>query len=235
MILMRLPNVFGSCENWGFCKDIRYETMSELRIRYRVKARLYKPGKNRNDLILVDRFFEEENPVEARVKAFHFFQSYKEVLLENINQPDGEGFLVENALNKYISSTPLIKVAIPGTSVEIDPDFDKGIFLYFMSSEGEFFNISPSQQISSDMRVIHHVANGLLSNWTELVEGLIYEYQIYKKYNLDCRDLEKTYDFSHSTDRWKQTTLLETPFGIVWKRLASLKIIDDPFNSDDRE
>ncbi len=49
--------------------------MSKPRIRYRVKARLYNPGKDCNDLILVDRFFEEDNPFDARIKAFNFFKA----------------------------------------------------------------------------------------------------------------------------------------------------------------
>jgi hypothetical protein len=209
--------------------------MERPRIRYRVKARLYKSGKDQNDLILVDRFFEEENPIEARVKAFDFFQSYKDVLLESINETDPQNFQIENILHKFIRTTPMMKVIIPGTSMEIDPDFDKGIFVYFMSSEGEFFNISPSQEISTDTRVIHHIANGLLSNWTDLIRGLVYEYQIYKKYNLDCRNLERVYDFTHSTDQWKQTTLLETPFGVVWEKHAKLGVLKDFFDSEDQK
>ncbi len=117
--------------------------------------------------------------------------------------------------------------------MEIDPDFDKGIFLYFMSSEGEFFNISSTHEISTDARVIHHITNGLLTNWTELVQGLLYEYQVYKKNNFDCRNLEKTYDFTFSTDHWKNTTILETPYGVVWEKHAKLGVIKDFLNLEE--
>lgn len=207
--------------------------MSKIRICYRVKARLYKPGNGTEELIEVDRFFEEENPLEARSKAFNFFQNYKDVLLDAIHERDQEGFDIEIALRNYLNIEPAGTIPIWGTTMEIDPDYDKGIFLYFMSSEGEFFDIPGQKEISTDSRVIHHITKGMMDNWTCLVEGLSYEYLVYKKYGIDCKKMLRHYDLTAAASHIGDVTLLESPFDSIWEKFTKLNLLSEFFNSSD--
>jgi hypothetical protein len=161
--------------------------MEESRIRYRVHGLLYKPGKPTTDLITVDRFFEEDEPIIAREKAFTFFQDYIEVLLQSLGKKYISYEQAINDLQPFVSTNePIKNIIFFGQTADMDPDYNKGLFIQFMSSEGDYFNISFHEEISSDYCEIHCIAKEVEQHYDSLAVSLQYEYRVYEKYNLTC-------------------------------------------------
>lgn len=178
---------------------------------YLLKGTLYRNKESdKNDLIEIHEKFCDEEPIEARTKAFKKFQSYVEVLLESKELRFHSHEQVERELNSFVDSGER-HFALNIPELEIDNDFDKGLFLYFIPNPDKKILTKENQVYYEEKYCIHLIDNKKTDLRKYIINSLIFEFDYYGKHNFNTSDHECwTYKRSVS-GKMNKVSILDTP------------------------
>jgi hypothetical protein len=145
-------------------------------IYYKVEGNLYRSKGEDTNHIKIDKTFEDVNPIVAREKAFSYFQSFLEVLL----QSKGKEYVCHE---KGVSE--LVDFLKSGQKHKLFPDLvdmdDKSLSVYMVKKTPEKFKNNFGKTGYQSKWQIHYM-DSQFEDWSPyLLKSLIYEYSIYAK------------------------------------------------------
>ncbi len=162
-----------------------------------MKGMLYRSSENPHDFIEINEIFQDDNPIEARERAFTVCQNYIDVLLQSIGEEYESHEKARVALKKFLEEKekPSKLTALMNNVGEeeealfkIENDFDKGISLYMVMSDSKTFITLEGELIYEDKILIHDLNSELTGIRDHIKKSLIKEFEMYKKYEYDCKD-----------------------------------------------
>jgi len=154
---------------------------------YHLKGTLYRNQDNLKDIIEIDEFFEDVNPIVAREKAFSRYQSLIDVFLLSKNIEYQSHEQTEEKLTDFVSSYKK-EYALGNLDLEIDVDFDKGLYIYFVTDPRDTFTTKEEVIIYNKKHLIHYIDNQLDSYYGDILTALRNEYIFYKNNNFDIKN-----------------------------------------------
>lgn len=179
-------------------------------IYYVVKGR--KKSKNTEDAEYYEEFFVDDNPIEARKKAFSYYQNYLTILQENnllSKREFSESFEFLNtdsdfeSLELQVLGGMLVRYFNPSS-------FDKGVALYMVVKDPiDYMN---KKDIKNDRFLIHGVFNFEDVDMREMIEGVIREYGYYSKGRYDKSGYEEQINFSNYAMGFGLYSMITTPY-----------------------
>lgn len=126
--------------------------------------------------------FTDVNPLIAREKAFNYFQSIVDVMYEGINKNYINDFEARKDLQIFFNSGNDFELKKTGlTPIILSDDIYNGVFVYIVTKE-------PNAKIENKIQIhsLNYVSdsNAFDEEILTSLNGLITEYEIYKKNNL---------------------------------------------------
>lgn len=144
---------------------------------YLLEGTLYRnQNKNESDLICIKEEFISEDPIIARRNAFQKYKSYIDVLLDSLGYKFISHQQASRVLRPFVSSG--MKTYFRGIpELEIDSDFDKGLFLYFIPSPQDKKYTTEGNVIYLNKYCIHYIDNSQID----------FSHQVQKSLNFECK------------------------------------------------
>lgn len=180
-------------------------------IYYVVKGR--KKSTNIEEEEYYEEFFADDNPIEARKKAFSYYQNYLSILKENKRLLLINGSYTFNEFSKSdndFNSVELQKLGTCVTKYIPDTSFDRGVGLYMVVNNPiDYMN---KKDIKNDRFLIHGVFNFGDTDIREMIEGVIREYGYYAQCRYDKSGNEEQIDFSRYAMGFGLYTIIYTPY-----------------------
>ena len=149
---------------------------------YLLKGTLYRDKAKHSNLIEIHEEFYDENLIVARMKAFCKYQSYIEVLLESRNIAAVSHEQSGHHMQYFIDSGKK-QLMLNNPDLEIDTDFDKGLFLYFIPNADKKIYTKENQIYYTEKYLVHFMDNNKVNLWKHVLDFLILEYKFYIKHN----------------------------------------------------
>lgn len=179
---------------------------------YQVKGNLFRSKNNLEDLIEINEVFKNDSPILARERAFEVYQNYVDVLLESKDLTYDSHRETVSAIKDFFSTqtdtTPLYLSEIFGP---IENNLDKGISIYLIMSDSKTFNTLEGELIYED-KILLHDLNSEIKGLKEVMHtGLLQEYQLYKKYDYNCKDYLASFPTAEKSAKNKYEYILRTP------------------------
>ncbi|MFW5872248.1 MAG: helix-turn-helix domain-containing protein [bacterium] len=196
---------------------------------YIVRVKLIRfLNKEKIDFIDFEETFEDENPINARNKAFECYQNFIDVLLEAKNEKYHSDKQARLTLLPFYDTTELEKIKFGGHEIDLNNslNFGLGIFMRIDKHKPDEFNIVINSLDLSHQReeiFIHGIGNiHYHSNDPEaiLLYDLTEELEYYEYYNYPTdNQIIKVSFFSkeewrdgYGDDQPEMHRILETPF-----------------------
>lgn len=188
---------------------------------YTVKAKLIRYIKNGEiDFIEFIEKFESQNPIEAREKAFNYYQNYIDVLL----LAEGKKYHSDREARKYLTSFIDSKIIKNIQNGEDEDDFGNsfgnGIGVFMVIDESKPDSVNDDRL--GDEIFIHGIGNisYLSDNTDSIIFELQHEYDYYKHFNYDTKNKELNvvycsraeWEEGYRDDEPSTYNILETPF-----------------------
>ncbi|MCW3786867.1 hypothetical protein [Plebeiibacterium sediminum] len=177
---------------------------------YLLKGTFYRNTDDHTDLVEVYEEFSDENIIEARNRAFSMYQSYIEVLLQSKDLYYQSHQQAEQQLNSYVDSGKK-SFALNNPALEMDDDFDKGLFLYFIPNPDHKTYTRENEPYYPEKYCIHLIDNNKTDLRKHILKSLIFEYNYYVNSNFSTGDQEC---FAYTEDKsgdMKKIAILNTP------------------------
>lgn len=188
--------------------------MSKPEFFYLVSGRMFRTIKNETNPIEVYEIFKDENPIIARENAFNYFQSYIDVLLESLGKEYVNHFETEKDLKPFLSSYKRQYVKIGEhviDDMELDVDCDKGLGISIILSDSKTFLNAVGHTLYEDSQLIHYIDNQFTDLKPYILDALIYEFSLYKKYGYDSKNYRLDYNVSRKLNFPVLKPILKTP------------------------
>lgn len=216
--------------------------MAEFHYEVRAKLIRKKNEKGEYEFLEVEEKFEDENPIEARRKAFRFYQNYVDVLL----QAKGNSYKNHQQASEIIQSfwdSGTKEYNINGKKFNLPDTFDNGMAVIMVIAPPikEGFDVSKEGH-----KLTLHGFGNLLNHmtyedrfWFDLAE----EYEYYVKYGYNTQNEEKEVTFCSQEDwyeaeegEWpEKKTILTTPYDWSGKDTPYWWREDDEEESEEEE
>lgn len=175
-------------------------------IHYKIEGTLYRTKGKETNLIKVDEIFEDTNPIIAREKAFSYYQSCIDVLLQ------GKG-------KEYLSHKKIIAELTDfftsGRKHKFLPDLvdmdATSLSIYMVKKTPEIFQNVLGETDHQNKWRIHYIDNQY-EDWSAYVlKSLIYEYSTYIKNGYDCKNYVTPCDTLNYFKKRSLQFILQTP------------------------
>jgi hypothetical protein len=176
---------------------------------YTVKAKLIRQTKgNELDFEEISKKFENKNPIIARDEAFHYYQSWIDILLQHKGKEyvsDGEA---RKDLVTFIEPGASAKLQAGGKEIEFNNDsFGNGIGVYFVADQtvgDSVFNFGLVE--AGDEVLIHGIGNLDMKKYMidHLFVFLQSEFDYYKYFNYETKnkEIDVVYCMEDGMGRW---------------------------------
>lgn len=183
---------------------------------YVLEGTLYRNIRTKSsDLINIREEFVSENPIIARTKAFKKFQCYIDVLLES------QGFYFKSHQQACQYLTPFIDSGekkyfrnIP--DLEIETDFDKGLFIYFIPTpENKTYTIE-GNVIYMNKYCVHYIDNNLNIIKPQVLNSLIFEHNFYKEHQFSTNNQHCWIYKYGKTENVKKISIIHSPIADIF-------------------
>ena len=175
-------------------------------IYYKVEGTLYRTKGKETNLVKVDETFEDVSPIVAREKAFSYYQSYIDVLLDSVGK-------------KYVSHEKTVEELADffasGRKHKLLPDLVNmdgiSLSIYMVKKTPVAFQNALGETDYQNKWRIHYIDNQS-EDWSAYIfKSLMYEYSVFKKNGYDCKNnvamlYTRDYFIKRSIER-----ILETP------------------------
>ena len=178
-----------------------------MKPKYQLKGTLYRTQNNLADLVEVNLFFEDNNLIEARKKAFNSYENYINVFCEGKEVSHAEA---EQLLKDFTDSYKK-EYARGIKELEIDVDSDKGLYIYFITDPSDTYRTKEGELIYNKKILIHYIDNNFSDSKKMVLANLSQEFQYYKTHNLPTDGEGKEYKYLNSAKKSKTISILETP------------------------
>lgn len=193
----------------------------EASIYYVVKGR--KKSKNTEVNEYYEEHFFDDNPIEARKKAFSYYQNYLSILQENNLLIKVESS-VPSELTENESEFNSFKIQALGTAHSKYSDslcFDRGVALYMVINKPiQYMN---KKDTKNERFLIHGIFNFQEADMREMIEGLIREYGYYSILNYDKVGHEEQIDFSNYALGFGKYSIIATPYNWLYNSYLKSK------------
>src|SRR6056297_2868275 len=158
---------------------------------YLLQGTFFSSAKNKNDIFEVNELFANNNPIQARNEAFNRFLSYLEVFLDSLDITYRSFDQAVNDLHDFIHSGNR-KYFLNDPDLQIDMDFDKGLYLYFVPDTTDKSYTAEKRIVYNQKYLIHCFTNNAQQVIDELQRNLNAEYQYYEQNGLEIQKSVKT-------------------------------------------
>jgi hypothetical protein len=181
---------------------------------YQVCGTMFRQKGNETDLIEVNKVFKDKNPIVAREQAFEFFQNYIDVFLESKGLKYESHLQAKRELQDFFNSykKEYLKVGnniIP--ELEINVDCDKGLNICYIMEDSETYTTKKGELIYEEQELIHCIDDSFNDYTDTILVNLMTELELYKEFNLNCKNHKQTYDPIGHNDESDFIELLKTP------------------------
>jgi len=154
---------------------------------YLLQGTLFRNQDDLTDLIEINEEFQNMSLIESRKRAFSKFQSYVDVLLESQSLIYESHEQAEKDLNVFYSPINIKYSSNNPGLIQIDKDFDKGLFLYLVTDPTDIFTTLEGEQIYNKKHLIHFI-NGKFDTFKGLVfNALQTELDFYKRNRISIK------------------------------------------------
>jgi hypothetical protein len=179
---------------------------------YLVSGTLYRNNSENPDLIEVNEVFKNDSPIEARERAFTFYQNYIDVFLENLGKSYNNHEETLFWLRSFIKNQKESYQKIGNELMwQIDEDFDKGLFVYLVFDEDKKFETLEGKTVYENKIQIHRLDYSPNELYDDLYSNLKMEFELYEKQNFDIKNYKIEYDFDKSKLITELKPTLRTP------------------------
>lgn len=179
---------------------------------YQVKGSLYRSKGNQEDLIEINEIFKNQEPILARERAFEVYQNYIDVLLESKNLTYEDHRKTIKATQDFISNEAVeISPFLSEIFGSIENDFDKGISIYLIFSDSKAFTTLEGELIYENKILIHDLNSEIKGLKDIMYRGLLQEFELYKKFDLSCKDYRMALACVEKNAGNKYEYILKTP------------------------
>lgn len=187
---------------------------------YLLKGTLYRSADNPEDLVEINEVFQNDNPIEARERAFEMYQNYLDVILEGKDMKYESHKQAFEALHDFLKSdkkeaNPFIKELFG----KPEHDFDKGLGVYLVMSDSKTFTTFEGELIYEGKTLIHDLNSSITGLQDHMFSGLLNEYELYKRFGYDCKDYEVTFAAAEKNAKNTHHIILKTPINHSYKYL----------------
>jgi hypothetical protein len=161
-------------------------------IYYRVTGTLYRSKGDETNPIEIDKTFEDENPIVAREKAFSYYQSYIDVLL----QSNGKEYVSHEK-----TVLELLDFFKSGRKHKLLPDLvdmdGTSLCIYLIKKIPEAFENALGDTYYQNKWQIHNIDSQSEDFSAYIFKSLMYEYSIYAKQKYNCKTYKASCDTSN--------------------------------------
>lgn len=192
-------------------------------IHYLVKAKLIRFREaGEIEFLEVDEQFDDENPIEARERAFVYYQNFIDVLLEGKGKQYMSDKQARAELVSFIDPGTKTKFEIGNNEYELSDSFGNGIGIFIAIDQ-------PLGDTIGSECIIHGIGNiGSSDDPQYLMDGLNTEFSYYKSFGYDTKNYEQIIVFYEcDIEEAGVNVILKTPFD--WSGL------DKPTESEENE
>ncbi len=178
---------------------------------YLLKGTFYRNKEaNKSDLVEIHEEFYDAKPIIARTQVFKKFQSYVDVLLESKGLRFQSHQQAERDLNSFVNSGER-HFALNIPELEIDNDFDKGLYIYLIPNPERKKKTLEGKTIYDEKHCIHYIDNKMCVLRRYVLNSLIFEFNYYGKYNFNMGDQECWTYRRGVSGKMKKVSILNTP------------------------
>ena len=177
---------------------------------YHLKGTLYRTQDNLKDLVEIDEVFEDASPIVAREKAFSRYQSLIDVFLQSKDLEYQSHEQAEEKMTDFVDSYKK-EYALGNPDLEIDVDFDKGLYIYFITDPNDTFTTKEGVVTYNKKHLIHYLDNQFDSYHGDVLTSLRSEYKYYKDNSYDIKDYKCDINTSVIFEDTPFVTILNTP------------------------
>lgn len=180
---------------------------------YQVSGSIFRNKGSVNDLIEIDEIFEAENPIQARKKAFDFYQNFIDVFLESKNFSINTNYEEQEIVLKDFFSSYQKEYFMLGDNIfdEKDVDSDKGIFIHLVKKNGLTHKRKNNEIIYEERLLIHCIDNQFRNLKNTVFNFLVQEYELYIINNFDIENFRLDIDTAIGFDAENIQSILRTP------------------------
>lgn len=182
-------------------------------IHYVVKAKLIRLKKgNEIDFLEIEEKFESQNPINAREKAFSYYQNFIDVLLEGKNKRYSSDRQARIELTSFIDPGTSTTVRIGDKEIELSDSFGNGIGVFMVIDhplKDKIFEDKVGEEF-----LIHGIGRISFSDDPQsLMDSLNHEFWYYKQLDYDTKNYKQNIDFyEYDIAETESNKILETPF-----------------------
>lgn len=145
-----------------------------MKNKYLLKGTFFRSPNDQKNLVEINEIFEDVDIRSARKNAMRKFQSYIDVLLESLGLQYESDDQAQKDLQKFVKSHKKKKdFIIP--EFEVDEDFDKGLYLYFIPEGSKTFTSLEGEKIYENKYLIRYLDNGFLNLEKNVKDGILRE------------------------------------------------------------
>lgn len=178
---------------------------------YLLTGTLYRNKGKDDSLIEIYEEFTDENPIEARRKAFKKYQSYVDVLFDSLEIPYQSTKHTEQSMQNFIDSNRQAFI-LDESELEMEVDFDKGLFLYFIPYPDKVIYSREKVAIYEENHCIYYIDNKRFDFRKYVQASLIIEFRHYEKFSFTTDNKKCWINKESANGRIKKFPILETPF-----------------------
>ena len=191
---------------------------------YLLQGTLFRNQDNLSDLVEINEEFQDRSLIESRKRAFSKFQSYVDVLLESQGLIYDSHEQAEKNLNVFYTHVNRKSSMNTPDSIQIDKDFDRGLFLYLVTDPTDIFTTLEGEKIYNKKHLIHFI-NGKSDAFKKLVfNALQLELDFYKCNTISIKNHKCGIYISRLFKEVKIIPILKTP--IDFQKLPKITLAE---------
>ena len=189
----------------------------ETAFHYNVKVKLFNyHNKDKVEHIEYFQEFRDNNPIKARIAAFHYYQNMIEGLLEANQKNYISDRQAREDLKIYLTPSTATKLIVGGKNVDLSKSVSIGIGVYFVidTPQKAIYKNDTINDHVGDEDLIHGIGNsGNFYDPSDLAFNLENELEYYLENNYDFGDYKRSAScFNHIVQKVEEFDFLETPF-----------------------
>lgn len=165
--------------------------MADTPIFYQLVGCAFRRKGELDDLVEVEKEFRDDDPIEARKKAFSLYQSYIDVLLEGVETRYTNYEEAHEKLQDFFRSGKKEYVKLGGeevTEMEIDNDWFTGFYIYMVPENSKYVTTKEGHVAYEDRVLVHGMSKEGSTAYKQYFENLLVEYEYYLEYELEAAD-----------------------------------------------
>jgi hypothetical protein len=178
----------------------------DTNIYYKVEGTFYRTKGEETNPIEIDETFEDKNPIVAREKAFGYYQSLIDVLLQS---KEKEYVCHEKAVSE------LADFFKSGQEHKLFPDLvdmdDKSLSIYMVKKTPDKFKNAFGETAYQSKWQIHCIDSQFEDGNAYVLKSLIDEYSFYAENGYDCKNYIVKFDTENFFKKRSIQPILQTP------------------------